>query len=369
MHNSLKIVNFSIPQHIINLEPYKPGKSIKDIKSQYGLENVIKLASNENPIGASPLAIQAIIGSLYELNRYPDISSKLLRDKISEIYNRNVDNVITAHGSEAIIQVAMRTFLFEDEETITSNGTFVGFYVIANARGIKMKLVPLKDYRFDLEAIADAITPKTKLIYLVNPNSPTGNIFTKAEFESFLKVVPPHVIIIVDEAYREYVGDNPDYPDSMDYPNDNIITLRTFSKVYGMAGIRLGYGFANEELIKYMLKVKLPFEPGIPAQAGGVAALSDKQFLNYSLELNKTGREFFYQVYERLGINYIKSDTNFVMSIFDNEEQVNSLSEKLLRKGVIVRPLKAFGLPNCIRVTTGLPEENEIYAGTLAEVL
>ncbi|MBM2813452.1 MAG: hisC [Ignavibacteria bacterium] len=369
MDKSKNLNIFSIPRNIIELEPYKPGRTIEEIKREYGLNKVIKLASNENPLGVSPLAIQAMFASINQINRYPDITSSLLCAKLSEVFNISIDNIITAHGSEAIIQVIMRTFLLETDEVITASGTFVGFYVIAQARGVRMKLVPLKDYRFDLNAIANAITEKTKLIYLVNPNSPTGNYFTKTEFGEFLKLVPENVLIILDEAYFEFVKERDDFPDSLNYSHNNIITLRTFSKAYGLAGMRIGYGFANPEFIKLMMKVKLPFEPGIPQQAAGVAALSDKQFLDYYLEMNRTGREYFYDCYNKLGIEYIKSDTNFVMSIFDSEDRVINITEKLLRKGIIVRPLKAFRLPHCIRVTVGLPEENEIYCKALQNVL
>ncbi|MCX6153993.1 MAG: histidinol-phosphate transaminase [Candidatus Kapabacteria bacterium] len=359
-----------VPRHIIDLQPYKPGRLIEDIQKEYGFERVIKLASNENPLGVSPLAIQAMINSIHQLNRYPDIASMTLRTKLSEFFHIETSCIITGHGSEAIIQTLMRTFLNDDDEAITVTGTFVGFYVITKAIGIKLHLLPLdENYGFDLGAILDAITPKTKVIYLVNPNSPTGTIFTKKQFEEFINLVPENIIIIVDEAYFEFVTDNPDFPNSMDYRRDNIVTLRTFSKAYGLAGIRIGYGFANPELVGYMLKVRLPFEPGIPSQAAGIAALTDKQFLDYYLKVNKTGKEFLYNLYDELGIRYIKSEANFVMTVHDSEEEVNRINEQLLRRGVIIRPLRPFGLPHCLRVTIGLPDENEIYAFALKQIL
>ena len=358
-----------VAEHIQNLEPYRPGKTIDEVKREYGIEKIVKLASNENPLGVSPLAIQAMIGSIHQINRYPDIASLLLRNKLAELFKVGFDSIVTGHGSEAIMQTAVRTFLMNGEEVITAEGTFVGFYVMVKACGIKMNLVPLKDYGFDLKAIVDAITPKTKMIYLVNPNSPTGTIYTKGEFEEFMKAVPPDVLVMVDEAYIEFVKDHPEFPDSMDYRYDNVITLRTFSKAYGLAGIRIGYGFAHPDLIVQMHKVRLPFEPGIPSQAAGVAALTDKQFLDYYLKLNSCGKQFIYDVYDKLGIQYVKTEANFIMSIFDSEKRVNDITEKLMRKGIIVRGLKAFLLPHCIRVTIGLPEENEIYADALKLVL
>jgi len=358
-----------IPEHVRDLRPYDPGKPIDDLMQEYGLKYVVKLASNENPLGVSPQAIQAMIASIYQINRYPDIASKVLSSKLAELYNLDSKNIITGHGSEAIISVIIRTFLCDDDEILTSEGTFVGFYLIANSRGIKPKTVPLKNYRFDLEAIADAITDRTKIIYLVNPNNPTGNIFTKDEFEKFIAKVPDNVIVVMDEAYHEFVFGRPDYPDSMIYRLDNLITLRTFSKAYGLAGIRLGYGFGHEDVIKTLMKVRLPFEPGIPSQMAGVAALNDNQFLDYYLDLNQKGLKFIYALYDRLGIEYIKSEANYVMAIFDNEETVDKIVSGLLRRGVIVRGLRAFGLPHCMRVTVGLQKENEFFATNFEEVL
>lgn len=358
-----------VPEHIQKLEPYRPGKNIDEVKREYGLEKIVKLASNENPLGVSPLAIQAMISTIHQINRYPDIASMLLRTKLAELFKVGFDCIVTGHGSEAIMQTAVRTFLMNGEEVITAEGTFVGFYVMVKACGIKMNLVPLKNYAYDLKAIANAINTRTKMIYLVNPNSPTGTIYTKTEFEEFMKAVPPEVLVMVDEAYIEFVKDHPDFPDSMDYRYDNVITLRTFSKAYGLAGIRIGYGFAHPDLIVQMHKVRLPFEPGIPSQAAGVAALTDTQFLDYYLKLNNSGKEYIYDVYDKLGIEFVKTEANFIMSIFDSEKRVNDITEKLMRKGVIVRSLKAFLLPHCIRVTIGLPEENEFYADVLKSVL
>ncbi|OGU60483.1 MAG: histidinol-phosphate transaminase [Ignavibacteria bacterium GWF2_33_9] len=360
---------FTVPKHIEDLKSYDPGKPIDDVMLEYGLKYVVKLASNENPLGVSPQAIQAMMSSIYQYNRYPDIASKILCSRLSEIYNLEAANIITGHGSEAILSVIIRTYLKDDDEVLTSEGTFVGFYVICNARGIKPIQIPLKDYRFDLEAIANAITNKTKIIYLVNPNNPTGNIFTKTEFETFIKKVPENVLVIMDEAYHEFVSGHPDYPDSMHYRYDNIITLRTFSKAYGLAGIRLGYGFAQKGVIKNLMKVRLPFEPGIPSQMAGVAALNDSMFLDYYLKINLAGLNYLYGIFEKHGIRYIKSDANFVCSVFDSAETVDLIVSKLLTKGVIVRGLRAFGLPHCLRVSVGLQSENEFFASKFDEVL
>jgi len=244
-------------------------------------------------LGSSPKANEAIKKSLQELHRYPDAGSHYLREKLAERFDLKIENVITGSGSEGIMAVIMRTFLTDSEEVITAKGTFIGFIVLANSRGVKLKAVPLKDWRFDLPRIMDEITVNTKIIYLANPNNPTGTIFCVDEFEEFVKAVPRRVLIILDEAYFEFARSDPDYPDSMKYRLDNVITLRTFSKAYGLAGIRIGYGFAHDFLIRNLMKVKLPFEPSIPAQAAGLAALSDEEFLNNVINTNKEGLSFF----------------------------------------------------------------------------
>ncbi len=358
-----------VPQHIQSLEPYKAGKSIEELRRELNLKKIVKMASNENPMGASPKAVQAMIKSLKDINRYPDPASFNLRSDLAERFDILLNNVITAHGSEGIISVIMRTFMLDDEEALMSEGTFIGFKVLAHSRGTKLVTIPLKDYRYDLNAIADAITDKTKIIYLANPNNPTGNIFTVKEFLGFIKKVPSHVLIIMDEAYFEFAQDDPVYPDSMKYRLDNVITLRTFSKAYGLAGIRVGYGFAHETLIKNLLKVKLPFEPSIPAQAAAIAALQDQDFIDDYIRLNTHSLHSFYDLFDKLGLRFIKSHANFVTLIFESQQRALKLSDDLLKQGVIVRPLTAFGLPNCIRVTTGLQEENEFFVDALKKVL
>lgn len=358
-----------VPKHIETLESYQAGKSIEELRKEYKLRKIVKLASNENPMGASPKAVKAMIDSLKEIHRYPNPASCDLRKALATRFDVKIDNVITGHGSEGIMSVILRTFMLDDEEALTSEGTFIGFNVLAHSRGIKLKTMPLKNYRFDLEAIADAINEKTKIIYLANPNNPTGTIFTVREFLTFKKQVPSDVLIIIDEAYFEFAQYDPIYPDSMQYRLNNVITLRTFSKAYGLAGIRIGYGFANGNLIKNLTKVKLPFEPSIPAQAAGLAAMEDQDFMENYVRLSRQGLEFYYDLFDRLGIQYLKSHANFVTIILDSENEVNKLNDKLLCRGVIVRPLKAFGIPNGIRITTGLEEENRFFARILKKVL
>lgn len=358
-----------VPRYIEQLIPYKPGKSVEEVQRELGLERVYKLASNENPLGPSPKAIAAIQASLATLHQYPDATGHRLRQALADRYRVKPENVVIGGGSEGIMATIVRTFLHGDDEVLTSEGTFIGFMVLANAQGVPITTVPLKDYGYDLEAIAAAVTPWTKVIYLANPNNPTGTIFHRAAFEKFLETVPPHVLIILDEAYYEFVGDRYDYPDSQLYRADNVLTLRTYSKAYGLAGIRIGYGIGHERLISQLAKVKLPFEPSSPAQAAGIAALEDPEFLERTLENNRRGLAQLYAAFDRLGVRYVRSNANFIMLDMGSEAKVMRVFDSLLNQGIVVRPLRGFGLPHCLRVSVGLPEENEAFLKAFAPLV
>lgn len=357
-----------VPPNIQSLVAYQPGRSADEIRREFGVSRVVKLASNENPIGPSPKAMERVSSVLDELHYYPDGGLKL-RNELAKRFRVKLSNVVVGSGSEAIMSNIIRTFLCDDEEVLTAQGTFIGFYVLARSRGVKLITVPLKDYRFDLEAIAKKITDRTKVIYLANPNNPTGTIFTKAEFETFMTKVPPTALVILDEAYFEYACDNPDYVDSMQYRMDNVITLRTFSKAYGLAGVRIGYGFAHETLCDNVRKVKLPFEPSILAEAAGLGALEDREFLARTLDTNRRGKEFLWTAFEELGMRAIPTDANFFLVVFNSEPEALQLYTDLLRRGVIVRPLGAFGLPECLRITVGTEDQNRILVNALKELI
>src|ERR1022692_4599164 len=236
-----------VPPYIESLRPYEAGRTIESVRKQYGLTHVAKLGSNENPLGASPKAMEAITRASNGLNRYPN-GGLDLREVLAREYDVKVENVIAGSGSEGIMSNIIRAFLCDDDEVLTTDAAFIGFQVLARSRGVKYRTVPYRDWHYDLPALAAQITENTKIIYLANPNNPTGTIFTRQEFDSFYRHVPERVLIILDEAYFEYAQDNPRYPDSMHYRYDNVITLRTFSKIYGLAGVRIGYGFAHEDL-------------------------------------------------------------------------------------------------------------------------
>src|SRR5579862_3667041 len=348
-----------VPSYIASLRPYEAGRSIDEVRRTYGLTRVSKLASNENPLGPSPMALEAIRRELEGLNLYPN-GGLDLRRTLAEKFDLKPENVIAGSGSEGIMSGIIRTFLCDDDEVLTTEAAFIGFQVLARSRGVKYRTVPYREWHYDLPALAGQITDHTKIIYLANPNNPTGTIFTRHEFDDFYQHVPERVLIILDEAYFEYAKDNPRYPDSMHYRYDNVITLRTFSKAYGLAGARIGYGFAHEELIKNLLKVKLPFEPSTPAEAAGIAALGDKEFLQRTLELNARGLRMITAGMEEMGIPTAPSEANFVMAVLPGEEDAARTFEQLLSQGVVVRPLKAFGLPNCLRISTGTDEDNHL---------
>jgi histidinol-phosphate aminotransferase len=348
-----------IPPHIKSLRPYVPGRTIDEIKKEFNLERVYKLASNENPLGPSPNAVKAMVDCMSDVHRYQDVGAIELRTLIAKKYDLHIDNVAVGSGSEGIISYILRCFLQDDDELLSSSGTFIGFQVLAKSSGKKYVEVPMKKgYKFDLDAIYNAINPKTKIIYLCNPNNPTGTIFTKDEFEKFVDKVPEDVIVILDEAYFEFARDKPEYPDSLHYRHDNVITLRTFSKVYGIAAVRIGYGFGQKDFIESIMKVKMPFEPSLPAQVGALASLEDEAFLQKSLLVNKEGYKFITDEFTKLGLNWIPSYANFVMIDFANEEKVTNINESMLRDGIIIRPLKPFGLGHCLRITVGTEEEN-----------
>ncbi|MBN8658748.1 MAG: histidinol-phosphate transaminase [Candidatus Obscuribacter phosphatis] len=358
-----------VPPHVESLKPYQPGRPPEELKKELGIERFINMASNENPLGPPPSALAAIQANLTEINRYPDLCGTKLREALAERFATKVDNIALGSGSESTMANIIRAFLHDDDEVLTSQGTFIGLYVLVKAQGIKLNTVPLKNYHFDLDAIADAVTPKTKIIYLCNPNNPTGTIFTRTEFENFIRKVPEHVLVILDEAYYEFAAHNPEYPDSMRYRLDNVLTLRTFAKAYGMAGIRLGYGLGHEYLIDYVNRIKLPFEPNILAQSAGLAALHDDEYLEHTLLNNEEGMAYLTGEFDKLGLQRIPSYSNFIMIEMGSQEKVARIHEGLLRHGIAIRPLTAFGLPTCWRVSIGLPQENELLIKALKNIL
>src|SRR6266404_5048130 len=318
-----------VPPYIAALRPYEPGRTPEEVERAYGVARAVKLASNENPLGPSPLALEDLRQTDSRLHLYPN-GGLDLRRVLAREYDVKVENVIAGSGSEGIMSNIIRAFLCDEDEVLTTEAAFIGFQVLAKSRGVAYRTVPYRNWHYDLPALSAAINPRTKIVYLANPNNPTGTIFSRHEFDEFYKHVPERCLIILDEAYFEYAKDNPRYPDSMHYRYDNVITLRTFSKVYGLAGVRIGYGFAHEDLIRNLLKVKLPFEPSSVAQAAGIGALADKEFLHRSLELNARGLRYLTEGLQDLGMTVVESQANFVMTVLDTEQDASRIFEGLL---------------------------------------
>jgi len=360
-----------VPSYIKELKVYQAGKPIEELAREKNLTRISKIASNENPLGPSPFAIKSMTEKLWEIHRYPDMHAYALKNRLCELYKLKMGNIILGNGSEGIMAYIVRAFLGPGQEVITSENSFIGFTILSRAVGAAIKAVPLtKDYRFDVQKIAEAITPKTKVIYIANPNNPTGTYIRKEEFDYLMSHVPEHVLVMLDEAYFEFAdASNSDYPDSMDYRYDNVITLRTFSKAYGLAGIRCGYGFANDELITHLSKVKLPFEPGSLAQIAAVGALEDRPHLERTLSNNKIEMERLIKFLTKKKFPFIPSVTNFIAIKTGSAQASEELFESLMNVGVIIRPLRTNEMPEFVRVSIGTPQEMDHFYEAMESLL
>lgn len=348
-----------------DLQAYKPGKPIEDVKREYGLEKVVKLASNENPLGCSPKAIEAVKRAAENLALYPDGNATLLKEALAEKTGLNTTQILPSSGSDEMIDIIAKTFINKDDEVIMADLTFPRYITTTKMMGGKPVIVPLKDWTYDLDGMKKAITNKTKLIWLCNPNNPTGTMFTEEKLLDFLNNVPSNVVVVYDEAYNEYVTRD-DYPKNSiklikDYPN--LIVLRTFSKIYGLAALRIGYTLASEEIIHNMNKIRGPFNVNKLAQVAALAALEDEDFIKKTYELNKQGKEYLYKEFKNIGLEYAPSETNH---IFVNvKRDANEVFIELQKRGMIIRPIK----DTWVRITIGTPEQNELLIKLLKEVI
>lgn len=358
-------MSISFREEIKDLKPYKPGKPIDDVKKEYGLDRVIKLASNENPLGCSKKAIEAIKKACEHLSLYPDGNSTILKEALSKKLDISTDQILPSSGADEMIDLISRTLIEKNDEVIMADITFPRYIATTKMMGGIPVIVPLKDWTYDLNGILNKITDKTKLIWLCNPNNPTGTMVTKDEVLSFLDKVPENVVVVYDEAYREFVTRD-DYPKNSiefveKYPN--VIVMRTFSKVYGLAGIRVGYTISNKEIIENINKVRGPFNVNSLAQVAAVAALEDQDFLKKTFKVNLEGKNYLYKEFDKMGLKYPPSETNH---IFVNvEKDANEVFIEMQKRGVIIRPMGG----TFIRVSIGTMEENKIFIETLKEVL
>ncbi|UCD36619.1 MAG: histidinol-phosphate transaminase [Nitrospiraceae bacterium] len=352
------------PDHISSIQPYVPGKPVEELERELGISGSVKLASNENPVGPSPRALRALRAGMSSLNRYPDGSCYYLRKALAERLGADPDELIFGNGSNEIIELAVRTFLSPGDAAVMAHPSFIVYASIVQAMNGKSIVVPLKDWRHDLKAMASKITKKTKIVFIANPNNPTGTINRRDEMDAFMKKVPEGVLVVVDEAYYEYVS-SPDYPDCMHYLREgrDILILRTFSKMYGLAGLRIGYGIAPAPVAEEMNKVRQPFNINSLAQLAAAAALQDRQHVARTKKINEEGKAFLYAGLERLNAGYVPTEANF---IFVPLAQGNAaeIYTALLKKGIIVRPMG----PSALRITIGLPEENRRLVRALKQV-
>lgn len=353
-----------------SIKPYVPGKPIEDVKREYGLDDVIKLASNENPFGVSPKALAAMEASLCRLNKYPDGAGFEFRTSLAKHFGVDMAQVAIGNGADDLILELSMAYLEDGDEGVVSRSSFPMYDIYTAAMRARMVKTPLtQELGIDLDAMANAITERTKIVYVCNPNNPTGTIVCADEVDEFIQRVPESVIIVLDEAYFE-MADSADYPDSIAYVRDgkrNVFVMRTFSKVYGLAGIRIGYGFAHPDVIATMLKIKPPFNVNVLAQVAGIAALTDSDFVTKSVDGNKAGRQYLYREFDRLSLSYAKSHTNFVLVRVG--PNALAVQQGLLERGVIVRPCAGYELPDYLRVSIGTQEQNERFINTLSEVL
>ena len=351
------------------IQPYVPGKPIEEVEREYGLSDIIKLASNENPIGASPMALDAIRDALPKINLYPDGRSYDLCQALAAHLGVEFEQVMVGNGIDGLIVQLCLAYLDEDCEVIVSRSSFPVYDIYVHAMRATLVKTPLKRYGLDLAAMAKAINDRTKMVFVCNPNNPTGTIVTAEEVEAFMAKVPPHVLVVFDEAYYEFLASD-EFPRSLGYIEEgrqNVIILRTFSKIYGLAGIRLGYAIADPGILGPMYKVKEPFAVNLLAQAAGMAALKDEAFLRRSAGENDQGRRYLYAQFRRMGLEYIESHTNFVLVKIGAEAL--GIQRHLLEKGVIVRPCNGYELPEFLRVTVGNEAENSRFIRSLEEVL
>lgn len=357
-----------IPRFVEQLIPYKAGKPIAELAREKNLTRIVKLASAENPLGSSPKALKAIQEALSGLNRYSDPASYDLVQAIAEKYSVQPNHIICGHGTDSLLAYIVSAFTEEGDEIITCEGTFIGIYVSISKTGRKLIKLPLKDYGFDLESLRGAINENTSMIYLANPNNPTGTMFLDKEFEAFMAEVPDHIMVILDEAYTDYAKEFEGYPNGIRYDYENLVITRTLSKAQGLAGLRIGFAVGPDKVIEALYKVKLPFEPNLLAQQAGIAALDDDEFLKRTLELNHRSLKMLRENFDRIGIPQVKTHTNFILTLMPTESDAALFAEECANRGLIVRHVDKFGVPNGVRVNSGTMEETEFAVPIMEEV-
>jgi histidinol-phosphate aminotransferase len=362
-------VRLLVPEWIRTLVPYPPGMPIEELERELGIRDSIKLASNENPLGPSPKAVEAIARALPNLHRYPDGSAFYLTRRLAERHGVPPEQIIVGNGSNELIELVVRTFVRPRDEVVMADQAFVVYRMVTQAVAATSRIVPLRDFTHDLEAMADAVGSRTRLVIVANPNNPTGTIFRRAAWEAFLRALAGRQLLVVaDDAYAEFVTD-PEYPDTIVCRGDGdvpVVSLRTFSKLHGLAGLRVGYGVAPASVVEALGRVRQPFNVNALAQIGALAALDDHEHVARTLAVNREGLAYLTREFDRLGLRWVPTAANFILVRVGQGVRVY---EALLRRGVIVRPMDGYGFPEHLRVTIGLPEENARCIAALEAVL
>lgn len=350
------------------LSPYQPGKPIEELERELGISDIIKLASNENPLGCSPRVLTAIESGLSELSLYPDGNGFVLKKALSDFYNRPLEEITLGNGSNDILELVGRAFLQPGDEAVFSQHSFAVYPLVAQAVGATGVCVPAQRWGHDLAAMAAAVSDRTRVVFIANPNNPTGTWVEERELDAFLMALPENVLVVLDEAYGEYVEEGY-LPNGLDYLDryPNVIVARTFSKAYGLAALRVGYAFAHPDITNVMNRVRQPFNVNALALRAAVAALGDQEFVARSRASNATGMKQLIEGIKQLGLSYIPSRGNFLS--IDLRREGLPVYQALLRQGVIVRPVANYGMPNFLRVTIGSPVENERFLAALKAVL
>jgi len=357
-----------IPPEIAALTPYEPGKPIEELERELGISGAIKLASNENPLGPSPKAIEAVRRGATRLHRYPDGAGFELRQALAARFGLQIDNVCLANGSNEIIEFLCRAFIRPGDDAVAAQYAFSMYEKLVAVAGGVLREVALDDFHIDLEAMLAAVGPRTRLVFVNSPHNPAGTAVTRAQFAAFLERLPGGVVVVVDEAYVDFASD-PETLSGLEFLGHAkpVVVMRTFSKAYGLAGLRIGYGLAPAPIVAVFNRVRQAFNTSIPAQEGALAALSDEDFLRRAKEITWRGLRDFYACFERLGLWYAPSQANFVLTRIG--PRAGEVFDQLLRRGVIVRKMHSYHLPEHLRVSVGLPEENARFIRELTDIL
>ncbi len=361
-------MKLSVPDYILSIAPYTPGKPIDALEREMGIKNTVKLASNENPLGPSPMAVNAVKEHISSMNRYPDGSGFKLTAKLAEKYGVRPENVIIGNGSDDIISLLAQAFLSTGKEAVMPVPSFLMYEISVKSSGGRPVMVPLKGLSIDLDALSEAVTENTAMVFVTNPNNPTGTTFTTDEFQGLMAKLPEDILVVVDEAYIEFVRDTAAFNClSTPLSDSRLVCLRTFSKAYGLAGFRVGYGIMDEEIAQILHRVRQPFNVNSLAQVAAAAALDDEEFLEKSLSTMHQGIDFLREELLKMGVTSFPTEANFFL--IDVGQDATEVFNDMLKHGVITRSMKSYGYDTFLRISAGLEEENRLFLNALKKVL